>query len=241
MLYKGEDRRMEKVTAIIVAGGSGKRMGMSIKKQYILLSNKEVLAHTIEAFDKCELIQEIILVVSEDEINKVKKDIVEKYSFNKVRKIVSGGTERQDSVYNGLLATSNDTKYVMIHDGARPFIKEKIIREALKLTIEKEATVVAVPVKDTIKVVDNKKQMVIDTPNRTTLWSIQTPQSFSKELLLKAYAYAKSENLAVTDDSMLVEAYGKAVYIVQGEYTNIKITTPEDLIIGEAVLKNQKG
>ncbi len=228
---------MDKVTAIIVAGGSGKRMGMAIKKQYILLNNKEVLAHTLEVFNKSTLIDTIILVVSEEEIEKVRVEIVEKYALHKVKKIVAGGAERQDSVYNGLMATSEDTKYVMIHDGARPFIKEAILKKALEVTLEKEATVVAVPVKDTIKVVDCKESKVIDTPDRSTLWSIQTPQTFTKELLLKAYEYAKREGLVVTDDSMLVEAYGKSVYIVEGDYTNIKITTPEDLIIGEALLK----
>lgn len=228
---------MDKVTAIIVAGGSGKRMGMAIKKQYILLNNKEVLAHTLEVFNKSTLIDTIILVVSEEEIEKVRVEIVEKYALHKVKKIVAGGAERQDSVYNGLMATSEDTKYVMIHDGARPFIKEAILKKALEVTLEKEATVVAVPVKDTIKVVDCKESKVIDTPDRSTLWSIQTPQTFTKELLLKAYEYAKRESLVVTDDSMLVEAYGKSVYIVEGDYTNIKITTPEDLIIGEALLK----
>ena len=228
---------MDKVTAIIVAGGSGKRMGMAIKKQYILLNKKEVLAHTLEVFNKATLIDTIILVVSEEEIEKVRVEIVEKYALHKVKKIVAGGAERQDSVYNGLMATSEDTKYVMIHDGARPFIKEAILKKALEVTLEKGATVVAVPVKDTIKVVDCKESKVIDTPDRSTLWSIQTPQTFTKELLLKAYEYAKSEGLVVTDDSMLVEAYGKSVYIVEGDYTNIKITTPEDLIIGEALLK----
>ena len=228
---------MDKVTAIIVAGGSGKRMGMAIKKQYILLNKKEVLTHTLEVFNKSDLIDTIILVVSEEEIEKVKIEIVEKYALHKVKKIVAGGAERQDSVYNGLMATSEDTKYVMIHDGARPFIKEAVLKKALEVTLEKEATVVAVPVKDTIKIVDNKENKVIDTPDRSTLWSIQTPQTFTKELLLKAYEYAKRESLVVTDDSMLVEAYGKSVYIVEGDYTNIKITTPEDLIIGEALLK----
>lgn len=231
---------MEKVAVVIVAGGSGKRMGMTIKKQYILLDNKEIIAHTIEPFEKCKVIDEIILVVAEAEIQKVRQEIVEKYGFKKVKQIVTGGAERQDSVYNGLLATSNDVKYVMIHDGARPFIKEKIIIKALELTKEKEATVVAVPVKDTIKIVDKKKGIIIETPNRSNLWSIQTPQSFSKELLLNAYEYAKGNNLMVTDDSMLVEAYGKPVFIVEGDYMNIKITTQEDLVIGEAMLTNKE-
>lgn len=228
---------IDKVAAVIVSGGSGKRMGMAIKKQYILLDNKEVLAHTLETFDKCDVIGEIILVVAKEEIKKVEKEIVEKYGFKKVKQIVAGGAERQDSVYNGLVATCSDTKYVMIHDGARPFIKEKVIKKALEVTKEKEATVVAVPVKDTIKVADSKKKVIVDTPNRSNLWSIQTPQSFSRELLLNAYTNAREKGLIVTDDSMLVEAYGRTVFIVEGDYTNIKITTPEDLVIGEALLK----
>lgn len=231
---------MEKVAVVIVAGGSGKRMGMTIKKQYILLDNKEIIAHTIETFEKCGIIDEIILVVGEEEIQKVREEIIERYGFNKVKQIVAGGAERQDSVYNGLLATSSNVKYVMIHDGARPFIKEKIIIKALELTKEKEATVVAVPVKDTIKIADNKRGVIVETPNRSNLWSIQTPQSFSKELLLNAYKYALSNNLIATDDSMLVEAYGKSVFIVEGDYMNIKITTQEDLVIGEVILANKK-
>lgn len=227
---------IEKVAAIIVAGGSGKRMGMAIKKQYIVLDDKEVLAHAITAFNECEMIGEIILVVAEEEIQKVKQEIVDKYGFNKVKQIVAGGRERQDSVYNGLMATSGDIKYVMIHDGARPFIKEEIIMNALKITKEKEATVVAVPVKDTIKIA-NSDNIIVETPKRSDLWSVQTPQSFSKELLMNAYQYARINNIVVTDDSMLVEAYGKNVFIVEGDYTNIKITTPEDLVIGEALLK----
>lgn len=229
---------MRKVSAIIVAGGSGKRMGMSIKKQYILLNEKEVLAHTIEKFNECACIDEIIVVVSKEEIESTRKNIIEKYGYQKVTQVVAGGKERQDSVYNGLMNTDDETKYVMIHDGARPFIKEETINKALETVMEKKACVVAVPVKDTIKVVDNASKVIEHTPSRETLWSVQTPQCFDKQMLMSAYQFANEANLTVTDDSMLVEAYGKKVYIVEGDYTNIKITTKEDLIIGKAILQS---
>lgn len=229
---------MSKVAAIIVAGGSGKRMGMSIKKQFIELDGRAILAHTIEAFNRCKVINEIIVVVGQGDIERVQEDIVNRYSYHKVTQIVEGGQERQDSVYNGLMAVKEEIEYVMIHDGARPFISEEIIEKALKATEEKQATVVAVPVKDTIKVID-KAYKVEDTPIRSRLWSVQTPQSFDKELLIKAYISAKERKLTVTDDSMIVEAYGSEVYVVEGEYNNIKITTQEDLVLGQAILMSK--
>lgn len=229
---------MNEVAAIIVAGGSGKRMGMNIKKQFIELDKKPILAHTIEAFNKCRVIDEIIVVVGKEDKEKVKAEIINRYGYHKVTQIVEGGAERQDSVYNGLMAVKDGIQYVMIHDGARPFISEEIVEKSLSMTKEKQATVVAVPVKDTIKVV-NEECEVEDTPMRSTLWSVQTPQSFKKELLIEAYAYAKERNLTVTDDSMLVEAYGKKVYVVEGDYNNIKITTPEDLVLGQAILMSK--
>lgn len=229
---------MDKVAAVIVAGGSGKRMGMKIKKQFIELEGKAILAHTIEAFNKCEVIDEIIVVVGKEDIAKVKTEIVSRYDYDKVIQIIEGGTERQESVYNGLMAVTKEVQYVMIHDGARPFISQEILEKALIMTKEKHATVVAVPVKDTIKVVNGALE-VEATPNRSTLWSVQTPQSFKKELLIKAYGYAKEKSLIVTDDSMLVEAYGKKVHVVEGDYNNIKITTSEDLVLGQAILMNK--
>lgn len=228
---------MKNVSVIIVAGGSGKRMGMSIKKQYILLDEKEVLAHTIEAFNNCTFIDEIIVVVGEEEIEYTQENIIKKYGYTKVKQVVAGGKERQDSVYNGLINTDSHSKYVMIHDGARPFIGKDTISRALEVVKQNKACVVAVPVKDTIKVVNNESKVIEHTPKRETLWSVQTPQCFEKEMLLAAYAFAHQTNLAVTDDSMLVEAYGKKVYIVEGEYTNIKITTKDDLILGKAILQ----
>ena len=229
-------RDMEKIAAIIVAGGSGKRMGLNIKKQYILLKEKEILAHTIEKFQKCTFINEIVVVVAEEEITYVKENIIEGYKLSKVTKVVSGGKERQDSVYNGLRAINLDTSYVMIHDGARPFIKEETIYKCLLKAKETGASIVAVPVKDTIKRCNINTHIVEKTPQRNTLWSIQTPQIFSFPLLMEAYSYAQNHQLQVTDDSMIVEAFGKAVYVSEGDYTNIKITTPEDLLMAEAIL-----
>lgn len=231
---------MEKIAAIIVAGGSGKRMGTTIKKQFIKLQEKEVLAYTIEAFNTLEEISEIIVVTGEEDIHKVEREIVEKYHFNKVSKVVAGGKERQDSVYNGLMATDESIKYVMIHDGARPFISKGVLKRAIEKTLEYKATIVAVPVKDTIKVIDTETGVVEATPAREKLWAVQTPQSFEKQLLMEAYKEANQRNLQVTDDSMIVEAYGRKVHVVQGEYTNIKITTPDDLVIGESILNKQK-
>lgn len=229
---------MSEVAAIIVAGGSGKRMGMNIKKQFIELDGKATLAHTIEVFNKCKVIDEIIVVVGKEDKERVKTEIVNRYGYHKVTQIVEGGTERQDSVYNGLMAVKDEVQYVMIHDGVRPFVSEETLEKALRITKEKHATVVAVPVKDTIKVVSEGLK-VEGTPNRSTLWSVQTPQSFKKELLMKAYAYAKEKQINVTDDSMIVEAYGHDVYIVEGDYNNIKITTSEDLVLGQAILRSK--
>lgn len=227
---------MEKIAAIIVAGGRGKRMGTTVKKQFIKLRDKEVLAHTIEAFNKVDEISEIIVVVGQEDVERVREEIVARYGLNKVSKIVVGGKERQDSVYNGLVATSDEVEYVMIHDGARPFISETVIQRAIEKTKKYKATIVAVPVKDTIKVINIETETVEHTPPREKLWAVQTPQSFDKKLLLEAYENAHQKGLLVTDDSMIVEAYGKKVQVVLGEYMNIKITTPEDLVIGENIL-----
>ena len=184
---------MKKIAAIIVAGGSGKRMGGTVKKQFIKLQGKEVLAHTIEKFNQLEEVEEIIVVVGEEDIYKVKKEIVERYEFNKVSKVVAGGQERQDSVYNGLMAMNDKIEYVMIHDGARPFISKEILKRVIEETMEYKATIVAVPVKDTIKVINTTTQKVEDTPKREKLWAVQTPQSFERKLLEEAYKMAKEK------------------------------------------------
>lgn len=226
------------VSAIIAAAGMSNRMGSKINKQFISINNKPVLAHTIEKFNKCKYIDEIILVAREDEINYCRKEIVRKYKFNKVSKIVRGGKERQDSVYNGILALDERTDIVLSHDGARPFVKMQNIIDGIEGVIKHGACVIGVPVKDTIKVVEGD-QKIADTPKRSLLWAAQTPQCFKKEIIMEGYKKARENNFIGTDDSSLVERLGIDVKMIMGNYENIKITTPEDIIIAESILKDK--
>ena len=222
------------ISAVIVAGGKGARMGLNINKQYYRIYDKEILAITLEVFNKLELIDEIILVVSEEEISYCNENIMKKYKLNKIKKIVKGGEERQQSVYNGLKNCNIKTDIVLIHDGARPFVNERIIRDSIKCAKIYGACTAAISVKDTIKVVD-KDAVVMDTLNRNNLVVIQTPQTFRFDLILKAHEEGIKNKLCVTDDTMFVEAMEKTVKIVEGSYFNIKLTTPEDLIFGKAI------
>lgn len=226
---------MKYISAIIVAGGSGSRMGTSTKKQYLKIKDKEILVYTVECFQNMPEIQEIIVVTGKEDIAYVEKLLKDTYKLDKVSCIVAGGKERQDSVYNGIQAADEKSEYLVIHDGARPLITKEAVRAGLDMAYAHRASIIAVPVKDTIKIV-SKEGKVEATPDRSSLWSVQTPQIFEKELIIHAHEYAKEHGLSVTDDSMLVEAIGVPVYIVEGAYTNIKITTPEDLIIAEKML-----
>ena len=219
-------------SVIIVAGGSGSRMNMNINKQFIKINEKEVIAHTIDKFYKNEYIDEIILVVKEDEIDYFKENIIKKYGYKNI-KIALGGKERQDSVYNGLKIVDKNCDMVLVHDWARPFVSKEIIKKAVTET--KKASVIGVRVKDTIKVVNNNE--IISTPNRNTLWAIQTPQTFKYDLLKIAYKKAYEENFYGTDDSSLVENLGEKVNIIEGSYENIKITTKEDLNMAYQIIK----
>lgn len=226
------------VTAIIAAAGMSNRMKSKINKQFININGKPILAHTLEKFQRCRYIDEIIVVAREDEINYCKKEVVKRYGFNKVTKIVRGGKERQDSVYNGILALNEKTDIVVSHDGARPFVKIKNIVDSIKGAVEYGACVVGTPVKDTIKFVKNGEE-IDSTPNRDILWAAQTPQSFKREILMEGYRKAIEDNFVGTDDSVLVERLGIQVKIIMGSYENIKITTPEDIIIAESILKDK--
>jgi len=224
-------------SVIIVAAGSGKRMKRNINKQFIKLNEKEIIAHTIDAFYKNENINEIIVCIKKEEEEFFKKEIIQKNDFKNI-KIAYGGKERQDSIYNGLKSVNKNCKIVLIHDGARPFVDNRIIEESISVAKEKKAVVVGVPVKDTIKIVVDGN--ITDTPNRDNLWSAQTPQTFDYELITKAYDEAYKENYYGTDDSMLVENIGQEVTMIMGSYENIKITSPEDLNIGEQILSLRK-
>jgi 2-C-methyl-D-erythritol 4-phosphate cytidylyltransferase len=227
------------VTAIIVAGGKGKRMGQSINKQFIKIGDMEILARTLEVFQNTAEIDEIVVVCAEDEIDFCRENIVERYGYGKVARLVPGGLERQNSVLNGLRSCSTDTDIVVIHDGARPFVASDIIRESIKCADHCGACTAAVPVKDTIKVVD-KDGFSIDTPDRSTLYAVQTPQTFKYDIIMEAHNRALKMNIIGTDDTMLVENMGLKVKIISGSYLNIKLTTQEDLIFGELILKNHK-
>ena len=222
---------------VIVAAGTGSRMNMGINKQFIKLEGKEIIAYTIEKFYNNSNIEDIVVVVKEDESEFFKKEILDKYNFKNV-KIAYGGKERQDSVYNGLKLLDEKCDVVLIHDGARPFVSDKIIDKSIEEAKEHKAIVVGVPVKDTIKVIYNDKN-IVDTPNRSVLWAVQTPQTFYYNILIDAYKDAFKNKFYGTDDAMLVERIGYKVKMLEGSYNNIKITTQEDLNIGSQILRVQ--
>ena len=222
---------------VIVAAGTGSRMNMGINKQFIKLEGKEIIAYTIEKFYNNSNIEDIVVVVKEDESEFFKKEILDKYNFKNV-KIAYGGKERQDSVYNGLKLLDEKCDVVLIHDGARPFVSDKIIDKSIEEAKEHKAIVVGVPVKDTIKVIDNDKN-IVDTPNRSVLCAVQTPQTFDYNILIDAYKDAFKNKFYGTDDAMLVERIGYKVKMLEGSYNNIKITTQEDLNVGSQILRVQ--
>lgn len=225
------------ISAIIVAGGKGRRMGSSINKIFLDLNGKPLLYYSIKAFEGIPEIDEIIVVSSKEEVKYCQIEVIKKFRLNKVKKIVEGGEERQASVYNGLMAVDKRCEIVLIHDGARPFISRSIIAKGIKEAKIHKAVGIAVPVKDTIKVVD-EDNFIINTPERKTLWGIQTPQIFDYDLITMAHKKAIEDDFIGTDDCVLVERCGSRVKLVEGSYKNIKITTPEDLIIAEALLNN---
>lgn len=224
------------VSSIIVAAGSGSRMNAGVNKQYLYLSGKPVLAHTLLVFEKCELIDEIILVIGKKDIDVCTKEVIRPYKIKKVKFLVEGGDTRQDSMYMGLMKVNPKADIVVTHDGARPLIHQSTLLRCIEGTFEYKATIVAVPVKDTIKIVDDGLT-VKSTPKRSTLWSVQTPQTFEYNLLKQAHEKAIEDEFVGTDDAMLVERLNHPIKVIKGNYDNIKITTPEDLIIAESIIK----
>ena len=220
---------------IIVAAGSGSRMNMGINKQFIKLKDKEIIVYTLEKFYKHKNIDEIVVVVKEQEAEFFKKEIIDKYNFENI-KIAYGGKERQNSVYNGLKMLDKKCDIVLVHDGARPFISEQLIDNCIEEAKSHNAVVVGVPVKDTIKVI-NEDNDIVDTPERSKLWAVQTPQTFNYDILVKSYEDAFENKFYGTDDAMLVERIGYKVKMIEGSYNNIKITTQEDLNIGTQILQ----
>lgn len=229
---------MSKVTALIPAAGMGKRMGKAVAKQFLLLGDKPLLAHTLLAFQRAPEIDEIIPILSEEDMESCLGDIIERYHITKVKTLVVGGKERQDSVFHGLQKIGKDAAVVLVHDGVRPFVTSEMIREAVDLAKKGECVAVGVPIKDTIKEVDDKK-IVLRTLERGRLWAIQTPQAFPVKILKRAYEESQKHKIHGTDDATLVERAGGTVRVIMGSYENIKITTPEDLILAEEILRRR--
>ncbi|MBM7622373.1 2-C-methyl-D-erythritol 4-phosphate cytidylyltransferase [Bacillus tianshenii] len=222
---------------MVLAAGQGKRMKAGKNKQFIELEGKPVIIHTLTVFENDPMCKEIKLVINEKEVP-LFEALLESYGISKVSEMVPGGKERQDSVYNGLLRMEN-AEIVLVHDGARPFIRQEVIHRLVEKAKRDGAAIVGVPVKDTIKKV-NADLLIEETVERAALWMIQTPQAFQYSILQKAHLQAKEEQYMGTDESSLVERIGMPVHMVEGDYENIKLTTPEDLIVAEAILKKQK-
>ncbi len=227
------------ITAIVLAAGKGSRMNSEIPKQYMLLDGEPVLSYSLRAFQHSS-VNDVVLVTGEDDVTYCKNDIVDKYEFTKVKSIVLGGTERYWSVKNGLLAAKG-ADYVLIHDAARPCLTVKEIENLIEMVKKTGSCTLGVPVKDTIKLVDEECYGV-DTPPRKYLWHIQTPQTFAYKDIVEAYRRMEETNdTDITDDTMIVERYlGKKTKVIMGDYSNIKITTPDDLLIAQMHIKSRK-
>lgn len=237
LMMEGTGMEKQKYAAIVLAAGSGKRMNSQVHKQYLIIQDRPVLYYSLKEFED-SAVDEIVLVVGKGEEKFCRKEIVDKYGISKVKAIVEGGKERYHSVFEGLKQTS-DADYVLIHDGARPFVNQDIIRRCMQEVQKYQACVVGMPVKDTIKIAD-EEGYAKQTPDRKNVWMIQTPQTFSYALIYEAYEeMLKTEDTAITDDAMVLERIkGKKSKLIEGSYRNIKITTPEDLLIANVYLQH---
>jgi 2-C-methyl-D-erythritol 4-phosphate cytidylyltransferase len=224
-----------KVVAVVASAGRGRRFNKKLAKPLVVLNGKPILIHTLKNLAKSSLIQEIIVVANKNNLNTLKKKI-KQFGLSKVKDVVAGGSSRSRSVSNGLKAVSKDCDIVLIHDAARPFIKGNYISQLIKAARKFGAAILAVPVKATIKRIEPRNLKVVATLNRDFLWEVQTPQVFKKDLILKAYNKLKSFNF--TDDAALLERLGQRIKVVRGSYSNIKITTPEDLAFAKIIAKD---
>ena len=227
---------LAEVAAVVPAAGSGSRMGMDAKKQYLSLAGIPVLGHVLKVMGAGRVVQNIVIVVGPGEEEYCRSAVVERLGIKKVRAIVPGGKERQDSVYSGLLALSPATGIVVVHDGARPLLSAGDLEKVVTAAEKHGAATLAVPVKDTVKLAGSGG-FVARTLPRERLWLVQTPQAFRYDLILGAHRRAREDKFTGTDDAGLVERLGLPVKIMPGSYENIKITTPEDLVVAAAIIK----
>ena len=235
--------------AVVLAAGTGSRMKSDVAKQFMMLADKPLICYALQTMENSSLIGDVFLVTGEDDMERMRVDIVVKYGFQKVRAIIPGGSERCYSVANAMSWLSsiaeedaNSGDIVLIHDGARPFVTEEILERTIAAVKEHGACVAAMPSKDTVKIVD-EEGFAVTTPDRKTVWAVQTPQVFQKELIVDAYRKFRNDEdkSFATDDASIVERYSDCkVKMIEGAYTNMKVTTPEDMVIAEALLKIKK-
>ncbi len=229
---------MMKADAVIVSAGKGHRFMEGKKKQFYFLGEKPILAHTLDKFEASPLIRSILLVVGQEDMDYCLKEIIEKYGYQKISQVVPGGKRRQESVKNGIDSLPKDGEIIVIHDGVRPFVTKEMIEESIRSAVSFGAVVMAMPVKETIKM-SHPDGTVLQTLDRESLWQVQTPQTFQAKVIKEAYYKATEEGFIGTDDASLVERLGLKVHLLPGSYTNIKITTQEDWMLANLFLKTK--
>ncbi|MDA0739135.1 MAG: 2-C-methyl-D-erythritol 4-phosphate cytidylyltransferase [Nitrospirae bacterium] len=225
----------ERITAVVTAGGRGVRMGTNVPKQFLSLGGVPLLVHALRTFEQSPIISEVILVVPQDDCQYCREEIIPSHGLKKVSQVVAGGKRRQDSVLNGVRAAHPETEIVVIHDAVRPFVTLDMVTQVVESTRTHGAAIVALQMRDTVKRV-NADGFIQETLSREELWLAQTPQAFRRTLLLQAHAQGDADGVDATDDAFLIERMNLPVAIVQGSSDNIKITRPEDLHMGEAIL-----
>jgi 2-C-methyl-D-erythritol 4-phosphate cytidylyltransferase len=228
-----------RVIAIIPAAGAGRRMGSAVEKQFLHLRGIPILAHTLRVFDKSPKIDGIVLVVAPQQRQALEGEVLGPHPCEKLLRVIDGGAERQDSVANGLRAIPPECELVVVHDGVRPLVSIDLLEAVLEAAHHYGAAIAAIPAGDTVKQADSQK--VVATLERETIWLAQTPQIFRAKLLRRAYEKAARDQAVVTDDAALVERIGVTVHLVHGSPENIKVTTPGDLLLAEAILAGREG
>ncbi len=229
-----------KVVAVVPAGGTGKRMGAGTPKQFLMLDGVPMMLHSLRALERAPGVAEVVLVVPKQERDRALTEVVERYGLKKVLKVVPGGATRQESVHHGLNEVDADVEIVVVHDAVRPFVTVDLIERSIEAARKYGGAIAAVPMKDTPKQA-GPDGLIQRTLDRAGLWLAQTPQTFRRAVVVEAYRKAEIEHVRATDDAALVERLGHKVGIVQGGWENIKITTPEDMIVAEAILATRKG
>jgi len=229
----------DNLRVVVAAAGAGSRMGSRINKQYLLLNNRPVLAYSLDIFEQFDAVDEIIIVARESELSYCEQEIVKKYNYRKVSRVIAGGPERQDSVWAGLSHLDDQTAYVAVHDGARPLLSLDLLQALYQEARRWGAAIPGVIARDTLKMID-RDSFVSHTLDRSSVVAVQTPQIFQFQELKRAYQEAFYDDFRATDDASLFERYIGRVKVVAGQYDNLKITTPEDIIIAESLLKARR-